>query len=297
MLVLIKKGSNRLEVRVAKYLMGYSAANKATSSFDASFSNFVKKWQKEHKLDADGEIGPLTWTAIAKCAADPAKDKAARCALQTVFDRVAVNGDWNTVTQNAVKAFKKACGMKEDTVVNAEVWHQLIARKAVKHQHTANFKQNDPKWAKLPYTITNNKKQTMESSACGPTSCASIVYSLKDKTIDPVKMAQFAIKVGARKKADGTDMQILSKAVAKEWKFSRVVETKANHIVKHCLDCGGYVSVAVGPGYFTSGGHHMPIWGYDQTYYYIDNPISKIKIKREITKVAAETNMYFCFYP
>lgn len=297
MLQTLSKGNSNDLVKVAKYLMGYSAAGKATSSFDAKFLTFVKTWQKNHGLSGLGSIGPNTWTKIAENAADPAKDKAARYAVQILFDRVAVNGSWNTVTQNAIKTFRIACGLSESTSMDANAWKELLAKQAVTQKHTVDFKQNDPKWTHVIYSISNSKSQTIGNSGCGPTALSNVIYSLnKDKSITPVKACEYAIKNGARRGSGGTDMEILAPKAKKDFGFSRMIETKSLHLVKHCIDDGGYVVVGVGKGYFTSGGHYMTVWGYDSKNIYLDNPISKIKNKREIKKFTPEVKYYFCFY-
>lgn len=297
MLQTLNKGNNNNYVKVAKYLMGYSAAGKASGSFDAKFLTFVKTWQKNHGLTGTGTIGTGTWEKIAENAADPATNKAARYAVQILFDRVAINGIWNSVTQNAIKTFRKACGFKEIASMDAACWKELIAKKAVVHKHTIDFKQNDARWSNIMYSSQNYKGQTIGNSGCGPTSLANIIYSLgKDKKITPVKACEYALKKGCRNRTGGTDMKKLAPLAKKDYNFSRVIETKALHLVKHCLDSGGYVVVNVGKGYFTSVGHFMTIWSYDSKWIYVDNPISKYKVKREISKFTPEVTHYLCFY-
>lgn len=296
MLPTIQKGNNNSYVKIAKYLMGYSAAGKATSTYDSKFVTFVKNWQRTHSLKDTGIVDATTWEMIAQTAPMPSSIcKTANYAFQLAYG-LAVNGRYNDATKNAITLLQKASGLPVDGKCGPATWKELIARVAVPAKHTIDFKQNDPKWAKLPYTITNSKSQTIESSGCGPTTAADIVYALKDKTVTPVSLCEFAIACGARKKTGGTD-KILFQHLKNKWGFSRVIETKSLTIVRHCLDKGGYVAVDVSKGYFTSGGHWMCIWKIDNKTVYLDNPISKIKVKREISKFTPEVQHYMCVYP
>lgn len=295
---LIKKGSNNKWVRVAKYLIGYSSPGKATTSFDASFKKSVVNWQKKNGLEADGEIGPMTWTKIAKLAATPSStNKTATYAFQIAYG-LGINGSYNSATQNAIKTLQKAAGLKVDGVCGASTWVELIALTPKKHRHTINYKQNDPKWGKIIYSKTGKATgQTIANSGCCPTSVASVLYTLKDKKITPVEMAKLAVEKGYRRQSGGTDGKFIEYACLK-YGCRAVIETSNPVLFKHCLDKGGFVICAFKAGsWWTSVGHYSPCWSYDDKYYYVDNTISKLKIKREISKLFKDCGRVYCIYP
>lgn len=300
---LIKKGSNNKWVKVAKYLTGYSVAGKATSSFDSKFKTFVINWQKNNGLVADGEIGENTWTKIAENApVINSNSKAAIYAFQTATGLTA-NGSYNTATKNTIIAIQCACNMSRsdgtfDGVCDSRVWKQVLALKPVTHKHTVNYKQNDSRWGSIMYSATNNKKQTIANSGCCPTSVASVLSTFFGSTAanNPVTMAKYAVDNGYRRGSGGTDGGFISFIFSKH--SCKVIETTNTYMFKHCIDSGGYVICAFKPGsWWTSTGHYSPCWSYDSKYYYVDNTISKIKIKRSISKLSGDCRAFYCVYP
>lgn len=296
MMPTLKKGISSLNVRIAKYLMVYNAPGKASSTFDDKFRKHVEKWQTQNGLTCDGVIGPKTWEKLASIAALPStSNKAATYALQYALG-ISATGKFSTVTQNTLKTFQKAAGLKDDGICGPKTWKELIAQNVITHKHTVNYKQNDPKWGGLTYSKSNNKKQTYANSGCAPTSAASVITSLCNKTVLPTVLGKQAIDWGYRRASGGTDGKFLHQVA--QYYGLRMVETKNLKIFKHCIDAGGYVICAFKAGsWWTNTGHYSPAWSYDNAYYYVDNTISTIKIKRKISSLSSDCRAFYCFYP
>ena len=60
MLQTIKKGQTNDLVKAVQSMIDAAARGTADGNFSADFEDAVKKWQSEHKLNADGIIGPKT---------------------------------------------------------------------------------------------------------------------------------------------------------------------------------------------------------------------------------------------
>ena len=127
------------------------------------------------------------------------------------------------------------------------------------------YSQADSRWANLPYTSTNNKSQTMKSSACGPT-CAAMVVSSSKGAILPTTMAQLFVDNGYRTRDNGTAWAAFP-FIADYFDFNEYhTTTDFNTMLKYLKtdkDKDGiadyFIIVSVGNGLFTTGGHYIVI--------------------------------------
>lgn len=289
----IKYGSSGNAVKVAKYLIGYSKPGKAGSSYDKSFKAYVSKWKAQHGLSSSDVIGPETWTKIAESA--PVVSSANKSAVYAfrLVNGLSSSGTFNTAVKNLVKTYQTLAGLKVDGICGPQTWKEVIATIPVPYTHTTNYKQNDSRWANINYSKTGKyKEQTIGNSACGPTSMASIISKFGWTNITPVEMAALAVKAGYRKASGGTDVKFFS-YVAKMYGLKCVSSTNKT-LFKYCLDKGGYAICRFKQhSWWTSVGHFSPAWKYDSKYFYVDNTISKIKIKRELSKLNVDCREYF----
>ena len=74
--------------------------------------------------------------------------------------------------------------------------------------HWQVFSQYDSRWAALNYGKTN----TMAASACGVFSSVNAVYALNGQFMDPVVVADYAVKTGYRVEGSGTDYRFVQAA-------------------------------------------------------------------------------------
>lgn len=303
-------------VVVAKCLTGYIKTTqkisdadsyiKVNGTFDADFTAFVVSWQTSHGCTPDGIIGPDTWRAIAKAAptCSTAKNRTSgyTFALQLLLDgNITADAIYGPRTKAAVVAFQSATGLSADGICGPKTWSGLVVGaqpqpEPGKFTKPVDYKQAAKPWGPRMYSNHNDHNQTMANSGCGPTACADVVATLKDKSVDPWTLAQLAMQWGDRTYNSGTAWTFFGH-VAEKYHFVKMVETKSFAALKACLDAGGYVVCSMGKGYWTSGGHYICAWMYDNTYVYCNDPASSSRKKQKIADFKKQSKRYFCFYP
>ena len=307
MLKTIKQGSTGDSVKVAQYLTGHSTRKEASGQYDANFVAKVCAWQRQHNLTPDGVIGPKTWEALADtaptCSTAKNKTSAATCAVQELLGGLTADGIYGSKTKAAVAAYQSAKGLKADGICGPKTWEALIVGSVAAQTSTAgkfvkpkDFKQYDSRWAKKIYSASGKSSQTMKSSGCGPTAAANIVATLKDSAVTPWTLAQISMQKGYRTANNGTAWSFF-KYIAGLYGFSKFTQTSSLATLKACLDAGGYVVCSMGPGYWTSGGHFITAWKYDDKYIYCNDPASSSRTKQNQTDFMKQRKQFFCFYP
>lgn len=124
------------------------------------------------------------------------------------------------------------------------------------------YSQIDPRWKDKLYTSTGNTSQTMGSSACGPTCSAMVVSSIKG-TITPPEMADLYVKYGFRSANNGTYWSAF-RWTADVFDIEYTEKYKLNDVCD-LLEENYMVISACGNGLFTTGGHFILIYGYEDT--------------------------------
>ena len=201
-------------------------------------------------------------------------------------------------TDEAVRFFQQTKGLKVDGIVGPETWKALTGGNEPSggaFSQPVDYKQYDSRWAKVMYSNHKDKSQTIKSSGCGPTSMADIVATVKDKNITPVEMAEFSLEKGCRTDNSGTAWSFFPK-VADEYGFSRYKKCTSLADLKDCLSTGGYIVASMGKGYWTSGGHYICVWKYDDTYIYANDPASSTRKKQKISDFMSQRKAFFCFW-
>lgn len=303
MLKTIKQGSSGETVKVAQYLIGYAQRTKASGTYDAKFVSAVCAWQRINGLEPDGVIGQKTWAKIAEkaptCSTAKNSTSAATCALQLLLDGLDPDGIFGSKTKKAVAAYQASAGLTADGICGAKTWAALIkgeVAKAGKFKQPKDFKQYDSRWGSIVYTSTGNKKQTIKNSGCGPTAAADVIATLKDSSVTPPVLAEYAVKKGYRTANNGTAWGFFED-IADKYGFSKLIESSNLSTLKACLDAGGYVVCSMGKGYWTSAGHYICAWKYDSKYIYCNDPASSTRKKQNQTDFVKQRKRFFCFYP
>lgn len=124
------------------------------------------------------------------------------------------------------------------------------------------YSQIDPRWKNKLYTSTGNTSQTMGSSACGPTCSAMVVSSIKG-TILPTTMADLYVQYGFRSANNGTYWSAF-RWTADVFDIGYKEIYKLNDVCD-LLGQNYMVISACGNGLFTTGGHFILIYGYEDT--------------------------------
>ena len=137
-----------------------------------------------------------------------------------------------------------------------------------KYQGLTYYNQADSRCANRMYSSTNNKAQTMTTSACGPTTAAMVVSSAKG-TILPTTMARLSVDNGYRTANSGTAWSFYS-FVADYFNFKEFYSissfNKAMNYLKQKNEIGTskyYIIASCGSGLFTTGGHYIVLVGND----------------------------------
>ena len=124
---------------------------------------------------------------------------------------ITADGIFGPITKASVKYYQAANGLKADGIVGPLTWAALLgeegqATKPVSsHIQPVDYKQYDSRWATKMYSSHGDKKQTMKSSACGPTAMADVVATLIDSTVTPPLLADKAMAWGDRSYSSGTN--------------------------------------------------------------------------------------------
>ena len=130
------------------------------------------------------------------------------------------------------------------------------------------FLQYDPRWGYLPYGSGGN----VGSSGCGPTCLAMAVVSLTDNSeCTPGVVAQFSLDNGYYLDGIGTKWTLLTN-YPKQHGLTSYQLSWTEENMKNELDKGRILICSVRPGYFTSSGHFILIYGYDENGFKINDP-------------------------
>ncbi|MDU5947692.1 MAG: C39 family peptidase, partial [Paenibacillus macerans] len=121
------------------------------------------------------------------------------------------------------------------------------------------YSQEDPRWKNVMYSITGDKKQTIGTSACGPTCASMAASSYTGKTILPTEAASFAVRNGFRTANSGTDWGFFRKFLGEYGLEIRQTSSLAD--VKAALKAGELAIASMGPGHTTGGGHYILLVG------------------------------------
>jgi len=126
---------------------------------------------------------------------------------------------------------------------------------------TVYYSQKDPRWANMPYTRRNDPKQTIATSACGPTSFAMVASSFCGLAILPPETAKYALDKGFRTDNSGTDWGYF-RSIAQDKAYGLDCKQSGNwDEVKRALFAGALVIASMAPGHLTGGGHYVLLVG------------------------------------
>ena len=296
------KSNSKQAVRALSLLLGLSMTDTFTKSLEAAVEDF----QASKGLTVDGKAGPLTLAALVDTLPDVLyKDYSGSAYVKAVQALVSssIDGKYGKNTRANVVAFQTTAGLDTTGDIRKNDWLALWGCSYTKTGKTSgtntvqpvDYKQGDPRWGKIVYTSTNNKKQTIANSGCGPTSMADIMATWIDAALTPVEMCDYAVKHGYRTKNSGTAWGFFQ-SIAKAYGFTGFVQTKSMATARAAIKNGAFVVASMGPGYWTSGGHYICLWKTDDTYMYANDPASKKRKKQKLAAFENERKQFFIFY-
>lgn len=145
-----------------------------------------------------------------------------------------------------------------------------------------DYKQNDSKWGGLSYAV-DGEKSTIKSAGCGPTSLADVLAAIVSPYIDPVTLAAWARYHNYKVKNSGTSYSFFEPCAKAYGVTVRRLNTTSiygipwNGIHDKALaelKNGNWLIACMGKGNWTSSGHYVVAYGYENGYVYINDPAS-----------------------
>lgn len=132
------------------------------------------------------------------------------------------------------------------------------------------FTQWDERWGYAAYGDDN-----IGFSGCGPTCLSMVIYSLtRDENATPDVIGRFAMEQGYYVYGTGTSWELMT-ASAGAYGINASILGLDEQIMKDSLDCGQLLIASMGPGDFTSSGHFIVIYGYNDEGFFVNDPNSK----------------------
>lgn len=145
-----------------------------------------------------------------------------------------------------------------------------------------DYKQNDKRWGDLPYAV-DGEKSTIKSAGCGPTALANVLAAIVSSFIDPVTLAAWARYHNYKVKNNGTSHSFFVPCAAaygvnvRRVNLSNIYGKKTsqyhNEVLSE-LNKGNWIIALMGKGNWTSGGHYITVYGYQNGKVYINDPAS-----------------------
>ena len=119
----------------------------------------------------------------------------------------------------------------------------------------------------------------MGISGCGPTCISMVILGLKSQAFTPYKVAKYAEKNGYYVEGSGTSWKLMTEG-AGYFGISGSALPLSEERIKGVLDSGGMCICAMRPGDFTTEGHFIVIYGYNEQGFCVNDPNSVIRSKK-----------------
>lgn len=138
------------------------------------------------------------------------------------------------------------------------------------------FIQWDNRWGYAKYG-----EEIMGLSGCGPTCLSMVIVGLTgDTSANPREVAKFSESNGYRVPGNGTDWSLFSKGAKKYDLKVKELPLWEDGIIKE-IENGHPIICCVGPGDFTTTGHFILIYGYEDGEFLIHDPNSIIRSSKK----------------
>lgn len=147
------------------------------------------------------------------------------------------------------------------------------------------YMQSDLRWGSNDYSAPG-EKTNISKAGCGPTCCAMVIATLKDKDITPSDTAKWSLEHGYKACKQGTYYTYF----VPQLKAFGIECTRVNHVniygsdnetaraahrlVERALTTGKMVIACMGKGIWTSSGHYVLAYGLKDGKVYINDPAS-----------------------
>lgn len=223
-----------------------------------------------------------------------------------------LNNGQRTISEISAKitAYNKAGGKVLQGLVNRraaerELFDKPVSSSAVstpfststtaKVTKPVSYLQTDPKWKNYNYSAKGESK-TIGSSGCGVAVAAMIIATLKDKNVTPITTAEWSMAHGYKALNQGTyytyfvpqlsEYGITCKRLNTANLYGQSSST-AHTEALNALKRGNWVIACMGKGHYTSSGHFILLYKYENGYIYVNDSAS--------TKADREKNTWDLF--
>lgn len=134
----------------------------------------------------------------------------------------------------------------------------------------------DERWGYYPYGGSN-----IGIAGCGPTCLSMVILSLKgDENATPDALADFSMENGHYVAGAGTAWSLMTDAA---WQYGISAQEMGmdEDAMKYKLDRGGMIICSMFPGDFTTTGHFIVIYGYDENGFMVNDPNSRERSSKQ----------------
>lgn len=132
------------------------------------------------------------------------------------------------------------------------------------------FMQWDSRWGYVPYGGSN-----IGIAGCGPTCLSMVIFSLTGNgDATPDALAEFSMDNGHYVEGAGTSWTLMADA-AEEYGLSAYEIGLDEAAIKQSLDLGRPVICALREGDFTTSGHFIMLYDYDEEGFWVNDPNSR----------------------
>ncbi len=134
----------------------------------------------------------------------------------------------------------------------------------------------DKRWGYVPYG-----KNNIGIAGCGPTCLSMIILALTgNEEATPDVLAAYSLENGHYVSGEGTSWSFMTEGAeyfnVQAWEVS--LDESA---MKACLDSGNPIICAMRKGDFTTSGHFIVIYGYNEEGFFVNDPNSVIRSEKQ----------------
>lgn len=213
-------------------------------------------------------------------------------------------GNLNKLLQNGTRtireisamipAYNKSGGVVLQGLVNRRAAEKELFDKPVSSTTSSavirkpvSYLQTDPRWKNCNYSA-KGEARTIGSSGCGPTAAAMVIATLKDRHVTPVTTAEWSMAHGYKALNQGTYYTyFVPQFSAYGIPCKRLNQTNlygktssaAHTEARNALQKGDWVIACMGKGNWTSSGHFILLYKYENGIIHINDPASTAESK------------------